>query len=558
MAQQGKSYRQGQSVAPYREPLKSPKISKSSFFFKIKTLLDKKMNLSLSTPKESVGQPASTKMDDNGTNRMARIPGGFFSPENSSTSIHMPKRRSLKPKDPVNVSFAESQRSLDDETNESCAADISNAKLADFFREKGNRPLSDMEMEGVISLMRRSNSTTSSRRSSITNLSVQKRGNDDLLTSRVLKSSRAPSVASSSLKPPTFVPKYENSSGPHSVTNVARSVSSRKRVFDYTNLPSPYRTTVYKYSAADSRAGSRSAKRVSSSSLASSSSVDQVTTSSSFGGDLKKLSNTASALVSLLDGSSSDREAISQLANPYSAHVRKYKKVPSGPRIRQDPSSESEDPQKNDNNAQIVESSNNKSRVERLAKQVQSPSDKYKPLRSSSLRTGIEIKEQNSDITKQREETQTKSSLPTSSRFTFEYNNIDRETAKTRPAQSEESETNVNAQFGTPNHSEPSGSCSNMPSDKIPQNNTRAKRQLDQGSNTGLGQRQSQEVEKLPFCEYNFSSNKSGSIPRALFKSPNNTLMKEEYNFGSPIPSRVDPKSIDDKKVNGFRSSFIF
>ena len=91
-----------------------------------------------------------------------------------------------------------------------------------------------------------------------------------------------------------------------------------RRIFDYSKVPSPYRTTVYKYSA-----GSLPNKDKDSNTSLSQPIETKNKVTRNRAQQPKKLSNTASALMSILDGDSAKNaqttnvSVASSIANPY-------------------------------------------------------------------------------------------------------------------------------------------------------------------------------------------------------------------------------------------------
>lgn len=548
MEQQGKSYSRGQATAPYRGPLKSQKVTKPSFFNKLKRILDRKTDFIASGLHASQHPGIYTSTSGKTDQRMANIPGGFFSPDNSNTVLHLPKRQRAEPRDFSSASVAESHYSMGSEAaDENRSADISNAKLADFFRGKGDQPLSDMEMEGVISLMRKSSTAQSSRRGSIANSINQAKDYTDLGTSRVLKSSRAPSLTS--FRAPSFVPKYDISSGSHSTANTGlRSASGRRRVFDYSNMPSPYRTTVYKYSAADNKELSITEASSSAPIVATTKNPAQEDSFSSFGGEHKRLSNTASALVSLLDEAAPDQQQLpSRMANPYSSHVRTYKKVLGGT-IKRERVIEHKDKKKTDD---LARTQHETTSSEWLPKQVQSSLDKYKPVRSSSLRAGIEIGDHSSKSESNTEDALKE--LPTS-RFTFNFNNVvEKKESNEHKGRADE----VKPSFEFSKFENPLSSSHKLFNDLEQQSNSRSS---IRNSNNGISKdpnRYSLAAANTQVADDSSPCN-SVSTPKISFKKPVISKVNEKFDFGSPFLSNLNTDGIDDDKVKQFRSSFIF
>ncbi|CAR29517.1 hypothetical protein ZYGR_0AD01990 [Zygosaccharomyces rouxii] len=512
MVDQSKSYRSRGAIAPYRRPMSSNNRSKPSILNKLKSFFTNDGN----DGKEENSGLKRRHLASGGSPTVS-IPGGFFNSDDASPSIVLPKcpgeaqiSNSTPNVDAINEGERDEEASADEEPYN---ADISNAKLADFFSRKGGEPLSEMEMEGVKSLMKKSSkSVRSSRAGSIVNTTLSHDDPTDLVYSRILKHSRTPSLATSTMRAPAFTPRYDDSFGSHSFANTSRgSVSSRRRVFDYSSLPSPYKTTVYKYSAADNDSSDAHGTKTPD---ASKSMVVKPSNG-------KKLSNTASALVSLLENDNSKEETSNRLANPYSSHVnqlRKYKKsLPTLPATKQEPSKFA--PIKS-SALQELENAKTKVTNEVAPKSQQHNSvDKYKPMRSSSLRSNV-VK---ADESPERKITtkETEPEVPKAPTFNFQFQTNDKIEPNTKsqphahPAAKPEFAFKFQPQkFGPP----------------------------DNNSDSDV-------VDKIPTKVANAYSTAPSIIA---------TESDPEYDFGQISPSNIDPSAVDNKKVQDFKTLFVF
>mmetsp|Transcript_8345 Transcript_8345/g.10182 ORF Transcript_8345/g.10182 Transcript_8345/m.10182 type:complete len:499 (+) Transcript_8345:106-1602(+) len=213
-----------------------------------------------------------------------------------------------------------------------------NQVLSSFFQEKGDKPLTDIEYEGVVSLLSKSKSASntpnnsvvyrgdSASRQSESNADSTDLGNKDADTSAFKSSAsnlfatpysqRTLKNTSSNdhvLSTPEYKPVY------HTINENfnSKNVSSVKRVYQFSGLPSPYRTRI--------RAPSLSAKSKvpakKSPSISKSPSAQKVAS--------KSMSNAANSLLNILDGntqtddvemkdvSSNKGDMIEQFSNPY-------------------------------------------------------------------------------------------------------------------------------------------------------------------------------------------------------------------------------------------------
>lgn len=542
MVQQGKSYRHGKCVAPYRKPIAASSANKASSFFKrMKSLFNQPNNVNTanSNPSGSDGRSDRESQPD------TVIPGGFFTADVSSNSVNSTIRNDTSHREPTDVSRSRIAE-YDDSNADSCAADASNARLAEFFSNKGDMPLTDIEMEGVLSLMKKAKRSSSVHNRSTASSTI---GDEsiDLRASRVLKRSRTPSIATSSFKAPSFIPRYDNSMNSHTLGNASlRSTSSRRRVFDYSNFSMPYKTVVYKYSAADSRDGSR----VSSTSSTSGTQAKSFGTSAIQAQTLsppKKLSNTASALVSLLDNEPAKEGKTAQFSNPYSSLVnpiRDYRKnLNALPKDSPAATAQGLKPEVTVEMPDSKESSSSEILPKQRQKNQQKSSlDRYKPSRSSSLRSSMVTVD---TPAKDRKEEEEEPHVPSAARFTFTVNHGegDAEAAKRAPTKQQGafkfSSGDLSAESVT--------AAPEAKDDQIAPNNIFA--QAGNGETTA---KESLEQRKKKDAFHDNSS--------AISQSMNNGVLSksEEFKFEEPLPSGVATNSIDEGKVAEFRSMFIF
>lgn len=210
-----------------------------------------------------------------------------------------------------------------------------NEVLSTFFREKGNQPLSQIEYEGVMSLLEKSRanmsmtsndpdqqSHTVARVGSPTRDSSFAQQNNTTLSNRVLKNtsfydSNAPNATFAA---PDYRPLYQSFSGS------SRSHPPVKRVYQFSGLPSPYRTRI--------RAPGLPQKKMRRIVTESEASTTPVPAEKSDSEISKPRSNTANSLLSALDnhqkadnGEVTFDKAEKPLYNPYVRNRRKAAKA---------------------------------------------------------------------------------------------------------------------------------------------------------------------------------------------------------------------------------------
>jgi nucleoporin NUP60 len=272
-------------------------------------------------------------MDDDTNNH--QTPGSIFSKvkqmfspwysTDSDASIQSLPETPLKSESETPLN---SQRHLDAlHSSHSDNDDDTNAKLAKFFRQKGSEPLNEIEMEGVRSLLSRSSKGTP--------VKVEQSPDDSI----VLKNFKE---TDSTLSTPSFKPTYNES-------KVERSGTPKKRiVYDYSGFPSPYRTSRLKSSLKIKQEVTEQKKE------------EHIKVE-----EPKKLSNTASALLSFIENNEPKQETKQEekkeldFSNPYAREKKAVIKRPSP--------------------------------LEQLEKSLNSIENKYKPVKSSSLRESVSM-----------------------------------------------------------------------------------------------------------------------------------------------------------------------
>lgn len=324
-------------------------IQSSSLLSKIKSFFESDGNRSHTAGNTVIGGAATF-----------RGPGGFYNQNANNLVV-------LKPHNEHNQVIKKEVTAQEDE------ASAPNSALASFFLEKGDKPLNDVEYEGVLSLIKKT------RTGAPTSGHHDVSSNDD--PPALLKSSS--SGRDASFKTPSFLPKYDDFSltAETSLKSVTSNSSKRARVFDYSSLPSPYRSGSYRHSAANVTATRESSK-------------ENDETMSHTRRPSTKLSNTACALISLLDDEDS-KAPPSGLANPYSSRVSEFKKLRKSTDTYNNATTNT--PSKGTNSSPIHSialseiqdnENNNTAQVETTAPQIFT---KYKPAKASSLRTAVHV-----------------------------------------------------------------------------------------------------------------------------------------------------------------------
>lgn len=216
--------------------------------------------------------------------------------------------------------------------NNTMIADQStNRVLSSFFQEKGDQPLSQIEYEGVMSLLEKSkasitlplpDSPSEKKKTSGADVSssstVQHNHTFAPYSQTTLRNTSMYEGNSTSFATPDYKPVY------HTFSDNSRANVSVKRVYQFSGLPSPYRTRIKAPNMV-----SRKARRIdtvaqsgsNSTLLPSNQTVDSTST--------KVMSNTANSLLSILGGNDANEKEQSQevyrpLHNPYATNKRRF------------------------------------------------------------------------------------------------------------------------------------------------------------------------------------------------------------------------------------------
>lgn len=196
-----------------------------------------------------------------------------------------------------------------------------NEMLSSFFKEKGDRPLSQIEYEGVKSLLEKSRANTTLQNDEHTVLrsptrepSFSQQNNTTFSNQRMLKNTSMYDGANATFAAPDYRPLYQT-------FNESSRVAPVKRVYQFSGLPSPYKTRI--------RApGQRKASRVMTEADATPLSVaaPEVETP-------KRISSTATSLLSVLDNQKKETTDVATdsldkpLHNPYAKNRRRTAKI---------------------------------------------------------------------------------------------------------------------------------------------------------------------------------------------------------------------------------------
>lgn len=215
-----------------------------------------------------------------------------------------------------------------------------NRILSSFFQEKGDRPLTQVEYEGVMSLLEKS-------KASITlplpespekptapddNSELEARQNHTFApySQKILRNTSMLDANSTSLATPDYKPVY------HTFSDTSRGNTSVKRVYQFSGLPSPYRTRI-RAPNLNARRAKRLTTATGTSTASAGVSEGTSTAASIAGGELngdnqdsaqKQMSNTANSLLSILDGGNSKElvdstSSVKLLHNPFARSKRK-------------------------------------------------------------------------------------------------------------------------------------------------------------------------------------------------------------------------------------------
>lgn len=241
-----------------------------------------------------------TEMADAASNRSA-----FILPESST---------------PANNTFLEADQST-------------NRVLSSFFQEKGDRPLSQIEYEGVMSLLEKSKasitlpipeSTPEKKKApeeDASNVSAAQHNHTFApFSQNMLRNTSMYEGNTTSFVTPDYKPIY------HTFADTSRGNISVKRVYQFSGLPSPYRTRIKAPNMAARRARrleSLNAVAPDVSSTPSAPATESTTT--------RVMSNTANSLLSILDGNATPETEKSEVSrplhNPYMKYKRKFTPV---------------------------------------------------------------------------------------------------------------------------------------------------------------------------------------------------------------------------------------
>lgn len=209
-----------------------------------------------------------------------------------------------------------------------------NEVLSSFFKDKGDRPLSQIEYEGVMSLLEKSRSNVTlplndteqhphTRRSPTRESSFIQHNNTTFSNQHVLKNTSmydGSTPANATFAAPDYRPLY------HNFNDTSRAAPPVKRVYQFSGLPSPYRTRI--------RAPGSSQKKARR--IATEGDITPSALTIPESETPKRMSNTANSLLSVLDNQlkkessdvavgSSDRP----LHNPYAKNRRRTAKTAS-------------------------------------------------------------------------------------------------------------------------------------------------------------------------------------------------------------------------------------
>ncbi|CCF56086.1 hypothetical protein KAFR_0A06510 [Kazachstania africana CBS 2517] len=486
------SFRNPKSVAPYRKPVSRVTNRKTSFMGRIKNLFTDKLNNITNTNENEnsvQGGPKRSISERRSRTSNVIVPGGFFDASETTTT-------SIKKEEQNHDISTFVNDNVDDTIN-------SNKRLSRFFAEKGDAPLSEIEIEGILSIINKSKQhIANDEDDDNTNLMDTTRNEQNghhFETPKVLKSSRILS-SSSNFNLPTFTPKFENSKRNVSMHSMTSSTSTTRRVFNYSNMPTPYRTVVYKYSVANTPRETK---------ILPASNENSVRKPASVNDSKQKLSNTASALISLLDSEEKANDGsglnvnVSNLANPYSSHISKLHKFKRPTVEKKEDIKPIEAPV-----VPVVE----KKEVPATSNGTSSSNfNMYKPVRSSSLRSSVNAvsdeDEEDKKLQEPLEVPQEPLKVPQASAFTFKFDK--------KPERVEIKE------------------------DKKPS--------------------PVQPTWQTPDVSTKEGKSNSSFVPLNIKFAPKLTEEKKfSFEFEQPVNSNIDSSQIDETAVENFRSTFIF
>lgn len=211
-------------------------------------------------------------------------------PEITTTSINQnPSQFAPQVSTPANP-FAEF-RKLQNQPSDS-----PNVTLAKFFAQKGNAPLSAIEIEGVKALLSKASSPDSTI--NLTRSEDEDDSTNNISINESLLQNDSKRISSAT---PSFKATYNNKTtyvDVRSRSNTPEPVSNRKKIYDFSGFPSPYRTSRLKssFSITDLKTESKQEEAIP---------IEET----------KKLSNTASALLSFIENSNGSDEKTNNSSN---------------------------------------------------------------------------------------------------------------------------------------------------------------------------------------------------------------------------------------------------
>ncbi|CCD27074.1 FG-nucleoporin NUP60 NDAI_0J01820 [Naumovozyma dairenensis CBS 421] len=549
-----KSYRSSVKIrAPYRNPIHSDSKKGTNLIAKIKAFFSK--------PKAR-----STEKGDGHSNSELDYPSVLESTSKASEPPKIPGTFFTEPSDSLIISSQLSNHKSNsaDTEDRNQSSDVSaniNYELADFFRRKGATPLNFIEARGVLSLLEKSTgSIKPSGESSFITIPPEDVETAELPS--ILKASNKSSTPNFEL--PSFTPTLDTSNGHHGSTATRSHSSSMRRVFDYSRIPSPYRTTIYKYNNQTSEGSDITFGRKSEPTKSRSVTKPRKT---------PKLSNTASALISLLDTENSETKALSQIANPYSSSIVEHRRpkkesstklvIPAKTEIETVPEKENRNSesiflsQKEDKNISETISIPKRGNKNVKNNQVEKPEavsssnslNMYKPVRSSSLRSSVVVAD-NESPKKETEGGNVKISSPNPPKaaFTFEFGEPE------KSSEPEETKSELAKKFAITSQ----GNKTQGPEPLLSKDH-KADAEIFKETN---------EIDIVGVPQDNKEA-KSGTLASAKVNAPHKDLFptlsaavdtKEEemFDFGTLPPSSTDQQAIDEEKVEAYKSEFVF
>lgn len=195
-----------------------------------------------------------------------------------------------------------------------------NRILQNFFQEKGDRPLTQIEYEGVMSLLEKSRASITmplpespeKEEPKADDAALENRQNQTFApySQKVLRNVSMYDT-SSSFATPDYRPVY------HTFNDTSRGNISVKRVYQFSGLPSPYKTRIRAPNL-----GARRAKRLASVAVGNGVVAEEKLAPEQH----KPLSNTANSLLSILDGENATdtkEKAARPLHNPFARNKRR-------------------------------------------------------------------------------------------------------------------------------------------------------------------------------------------------------------------------------------------